>query len=315
MGATGRSARSIPVDAALETGADFYVCGGGNGLCALCSVEHFSQTHGRWEVVPSMLRARVGASGAVVGTCIFVCGGCTAAPGTARAQNLKSVEYFDPQRGRWQLVPDMLERRRGAVSASINGWLYVCGGEGGADGEYVLSSAERYCPSSGGCWEALPPMKSHRFGAAAVAMKGELYVCGGSMGLDAFKCAEAFIPTRGCWEVLPDMLEGRLRAAGAHIAGKLYMCGGDQIDRDVASVEHLSLDANHWELGPPLATMGSHLAAHICVAGRLLVCGGQRRGNSRGLHTVRRWDVERGQHENVPPLVIARAWAVAVRVL
>eukprot|EP00419_Tripos_fusus_P032690 CAMPEP_0172771184 /NCGR_PEP_ID=MMETSP1074-20121228/190141_1 /TAXON_ID=2916 /ORGANISM="Ceratium fusus, Strain PA161109" /LENGTH=111 /DNA_ID=CAMNT_0013607081 /DNA_START=68 /DNA_END=399 /DNA_ORIENTATION=- len=73
--ATGRFATGISIHAALEAGAEFYVCGGGNGLCALCSVEHFSHDHGHWEVVPSMLQARVCASGAVVGACIFVCGG------------------------------------------------------------------------------------------------------------------------------------------------------------------------------------------------------------------------------------------------
>jgi len=312
--ATRRSARGIPKDTALEAGAELYVCGGDNGLCALCSVEHFSQEHGQWEVVPSMLQARVCASGAVMGKRIFVCGGCTAPPGTAKAQNLKSVECFDLQHGRWLPAPDMLERRRGAVSASIDGLLYVCGGEGGADGEYVLSSAERYCPTSGR-WEALPPMKSHRFGAAAVAMKGELYICGGSMGLDALRCAEVFVPKRECWKILPDMLEGRFRAAGAHVAGKLYMCGSDQIDLDVATVERLSVGADQWELGPPLATMGLHLAASVCVAGRLLLCGGHRRGSNRCVHTVQRWNVEFGQHEDVPPLVIARAGAVAVRVL
>eukprot|EP00971_Amphidinium_carterae_P107327 2126324-Amphidinium_carterae.1 len=68
-------------------------------------------------------------------------------------QALKSAERFDPERGTWECLPDMLEARDGPAGAVLMGKVYVCGGcsHGGAR----LSSVERFCPKAGS-WECAP---------------------------------------------------------------------------------------------------------------------------------------------------------------
>jgi len=309
---TARPANAPVQAATLRRSAQVYVCGGSTGLRALRSVERLSPGCSSWEALPPMQQARIGAVGAAIAGRLYVCGGCDGLAGTVGVHNLKAAERFDPRLNRWEVLPDMLERRRGAVGVAIGERLYVSGGEGGADGEYVLSSAERYDPLLG-AWEALPPMESHRFGAAGAAVKGCLCICGGSVGLDALSCVEFFRPELNQWETMPQMLEGRVGAAGASIRGCLYVCGGGQVDRVLRSMEFFRPEAGCWEAGPTLAE-GFRFAAGVAVAGRLLVCGGQL-ANGRGRQSARRLGVERGQWEDLPLMSSLRTWSVALRVL
>merc|ERR1711920_710135 len=148
----------------------------------------------------------------------------------------------------------MLENRRGAASVSLGGRLYVFGGEGGIDGEYVLSASECFDPIRGQ-WEALTPMSQHRFCAGVVAFRGSAYLCGGSVGMDALCSAEVFqaktIVTEfestgrssgSPWKKLPAMLDGRVGAACAVSNNCLYACGSSHAESIKNDVELLRLD-------------------------------------------------------------------------
>eukprot|EP00966_Prymnesium_polylepis_P141120 3258841-Prymnesium_polylepis.1 len=82
----------------------------------------------------------------------------------------------------------MKSRRCWHASAQLDGKWYVVGGTAGAMAATdprscwfsgcFLSGGEVYDPRNNS-WSDLPPMSSARFGAAAAAVNGRLYVTGG----------------------------------------------------------------------------------------------------------------------------------------
>ena len=64
----------------------------------------------------------------------------------------KSVERFNPDLNRWTYVADMQTMRRNAGVISVNGLLYVCGGD---DSNQNLNSVEVYNPKTD-TWTLLP---------------------------------------------------------------------------------------------------------------------------------------------------------------
>merc|ERR1719499_834213 len=125
--------------------------------------------------------------------------------------------------------------------------LYVCGG---CEGHLSLNTAERLNVASG-VWETLPNMAERRQGAAAAALSGHLFVCGGNTG--QFGSAEFFDPAKGVWQRLPNMTERRKGPSGAVVAGSLYVCGGHTGQQPLGSVERYDNVARTWEGMPPMA--------------------------------------------------------------
>eukprot|EP00927_Polykrikos_kofoidii_P069773 TRINITY_DN65390_c0_g1_i1.p1 TRINITY_DN65390_c0_g1~~TRINITY_DN65390_c0_g1_i1.p1 ORF type:complete len:374 (-),score=61.25 TRINITY_DN65390_c0_g1_i1:113-1234(-) len=334
--ATAKLTESIARDAFLRRGSTVFVCGGGTGgglhSCAraedgsdapLDSVERLHWGAERWEALPSMKQRRSGAAGAIVDGCIYICGG---GGGSAFHEVpvtcvLRNAERFDLVAEQWEAIPDMLEHRRGAVAAGVGGFLYICGGEGGETGEFILSSAESFNHAEGR-WEPLPPMEGHRFGSACAALCGRLYVAGGSIGIDALSSSESFQPGSDCWVALQPMFEGRFGAIGAALHGHFYVCGGGRAERTLPSVERFCPKSGVWEAVAhlPLGNVGVRYGAGVVVAGRLMVCGGHqgRKKQAAGLRSVRLIDPSTAAKDNcrqLPSLCRGRCGAVVVRML
>lgn len=342
------SSRSVrcPAQAALVgRGADVYVFGGCLGLSASSSTSRLRvpsrceqdeggrggchTSCGSWEVLAPMSQPRVGAVAAAIRGLLYVCGGWGGDlndPLLASGCNLGSAERFHPLENRWEALPDMQEFRRIAAGAALGGCLYVCGGEGGCNGEFVLSSTERFDPVAHR-WELLPSMAGHRFGAASAALRGggdggggvgsgRLVVLGGSLGVDALCSAELYCPQRGCWEELPDMIEPRCGAAAVAISGGgLLVCGGGRAERTLYSAELLRPGQATWEVATFVPRCSFRFAACTPVGeGRLVVCGGQL-GCASGLTDARRLDPGRSAWEALAPLVAPLALAAGARLL
>ena len=69
-----------------------------------------------------MLQCRYGATAAVIGSRLYVCGGCN------NHDCLSSLECFDPVADTWEIMPSMSQRRSHVAAAVIAGRLYICGG-------------------------------------------------------------------------------------------------------------------------------------------------------------------------------------------
>eukprot|EP00928_Gymnodinium_smaydae_P033561 TRINITY_DN24007_c0_g2_i1.p1 TRINITY_DN24007_c0_g2~~TRINITY_DN24007_c0_g2_i1.p1 ORF type:complete len:433 (+),score=101.07 TRINITY_DN24007_c0_g2_i1:40-1299(+) len=192
--------------------------------------------------------------------------------------------------------------------------LYICGGSHvGADDS--TCSAEYYSASQG-VWETLPPMRHRRAGAAATAIHGRIYVCGGG-GRDSGECqvlrsAERFDTVLRRWEALPDMLLERRSASAAAIGGQLYICGGEGGEHGeviLSSAERFDPSAWRWE---PLPAMEGHRfgAAAATLSGCLYIAGGSI--GLDALSSAERFNVERHCWESLPEMLERRHGATGV---
>lgn len=79
---------------------------------------------------------------------------------------LTSVERLDVSSGTWDTLPHMATRRFGAAVGSLNGCLFVCGGN---DGDALLNSVERFDLEEG-AWKDVTAMAESRTWPVAIVV-------------------------------------------------------------------------------------------------------------------------------------------------
>eukprot|EP00928_Gymnodinium_smaydae_P036984 TRINITY_DN25749_c0_g1_i2.p1 TRINITY_DN25749_c0_g1~~TRINITY_DN25749_c0_g1_i2.p1 ORF type:complete len:397 (+),score=79.99 TRINITY_DN25749_c0_g1_i2:72-1262(+) len=130
--------------------------------------------------------------------------------------------------GTWESLPQMSQRREGAVAEVLRNKIYVCGGHNGAQ---HLCSVERLdldgsAGAGAGAWASMPHMTHRRSGASGGVRSGCLVVCGGMDGARSLDAVESFNPGWGAWEAAPPMLFPRHAAASVVVRGVIYTFGG-----------------------------------------------------------------------------------------
>lgn len=244
--------------AAAIVGSHLYVVGGFDGSTRLNEAERLDLRAGTWQTLPSMTVRRVCATATSFAGKLFVCAGFDG------SMYLSSVEAFDPIRNAWDVLPPLSVAREGCASAVLNEHLYVCGGNDGAQTLDVVEriAANRSFDAMPATWETMPPMIARRDGAAAAAMRGRLYVCGGFDGEQSLssRSAERFDPGTESWRALRDMISRRAGAAAAVVAGQLYVCGGYDGAQHLSECERLDPVVGMWVLLPPMPTRRGYAA-------------------------------------------------------
>ena len=123
------------------------------------------------------------------------------------------------------------DRGRGfARAASLNGLLYVAGGEDPPTHTYghtyyELYGVERYSPASD-TWEAVGRMTVARSRHQLVALGGFLYAIGGIYERVRVATAERYDPATNTWTPIASMASARCDFAAAAMGGFLYVTGG-----------------------------------------------------------------------------------------
>jgi len=273
-----------------------------------------------WAPLPATPKPRLrffNHAGAVLCGRIFMCGGGWA-PHSA-------VWCYNPVHQEWQSMRSMHAPRIFPAAAAIGQHLYVCGGH---DGKHVWSSCERFSPFQGtdgmGKWEYLPAMSMTRQALAAVALRGQLVVCGGAHAVDGkvtrsnvTKSAEVYSPLTGMWEKMPSMAQRRAFHAAAALRGIAFVCGGAG-GRDGgpffvpdASVECYNPSTQTWSRGVQMMwPRQAHSAA--VLSGRLYVFGGffepaPLLTHVHAGHSVECFNPEDGEWEIAEPMSEGRA--------
>lgn len=126
--------------------------------------------------------------------------------------------------------------------------VYVFGGKNNT--QLALATVERLNPRTMR-WDSLPPMRSARYGCAAAALNGRLYVVGGHNGTEVVASVERFNPMRGVWERVPPMMTARSRCAASAARGLLYVIGGRGKSIRITAAERFDPVAWRWEELPP----------------------------------------------------------------
>ncbi|HEX8210135.1 MAG TPA: kelch repeat-containing protein [Longimicrobium sp.] len=154
---------------------------------------------------------------------LYVLGGYPPMQGPNRTSD--AVQVYDIASDRWQLGPPLPQPNNHGMAASVNGKIYLLGGQYTDDqqGATAVNSVWELNPATG-AWVAKAPMPTARSGGVAVAHAGKIYVAGGRVprGNDF----AVYDPAADRWEVLPDLPSQRNHIAGAALNGRIHIVGG-----------------------------------------------------------------------------------------
>ena len=137
----------------------------------------------------------------------------------------RTVQVYDIAGDSWQLGPLLPQPNNHNMAATVNGKVYVIGGQTTNDQEGLTAVNAVYeLDPAVGVWVAKTPMPTARSGGVAVAYGGKIYVAGGRVprGNDF----AVYDPATNQWEVLPSLPSQRNHLAGAAINGRLHFVGG-----------------------------------------------------------------------------------------
>lgn len=179
---------------------------------------------------------RYAVAGTTLGSKLYVAGGVR-----TRSVNLDGVfhgvqtagdlEAFDVTAGTWATLADMPTPVSGATAVTLNGLLYVLGGQ--TSGGAATAAVQAYRPDidqwvSDPAIGAIPAMRLARHSASAAVLGGRIYVFGGITAGNALTgSAEVYDPATGLWQMLPGMPFPRYLHAAVAYGGRLYVVGGN----------------------------------------------------------------------------------------
>jgi hypothetical protein len=154
---------------------------------------------------------------------LYVLGGYPPQTGPNRTKT--TVQVYDIASDRWQLGPPLPQPNNHGMAASVDGKVYLLGGQTTDDqnGATAVNTVYELDPARG-TWVEKAPMPTARSGGVAVAHGGRIYVAGGRVprGNDF----AVYDPAANAWEVLPDLPSQRNHVTGAAINGRIHVVGG-----------------------------------------------------------------------------------------
>ncbi len=184
----------------------------------------------KWNVKAPLLEPLSETAVAQDGTNIYVFGGyprLRITVDTAQAYNAKT--------DKWRYLPPIPAKTNHAMAASVDGKVYVIGGQATAGGRRVNGKFERVPPGfmdsvfeydpTTNKWTKKASMPTKRSGGVAVALDGKIYVAGGRTKETGNNFA-AYDPKTNSWKTLPDIPTQRNHLGAGVIDGKIYIVGG-----------------------------------------------------------------------------------------
>jgi len=182
-----------------------------------------------------------------------------------------SVQEYDPSSDRWTAVGDPMPRRRfGMGYASLNGLLYLAGGQFSSD-----STLDAFDPATGH-WTLVSHLPTVRQYLGAGTINGILYFVGGQNPSGSKSSVlEAYDPATATWSRKASMPTPRQYVAVANLNGILYVIGGEGSSSSALSVvEAYDPTTDAWTTKSPLPQGRSAPVAEV-VNGVLYVVGGR----------------------------------------
>ncbi len=146
----------------------------------------------------------------------------------------------------WEARTSMPTPRKGANAVLLNGYVLLIGGENNS-GE-VVASVDVYDPENDS-WNSIqvPPLNHARRDANAEVINGQIYIMGGSDGLDVLKSMEIYDPVQNLWNQAHDMHNERQDGFSAIIRDTLYVLGGAEESGLNDEIEWYDQENDNWE--------------------------------------------------------------------
>jgi N-acetylneuraminic acid mutarotase len=136
---------------------------------------------------------------------------------------VRTVQVYDIPNNSWELGPQLPMPNNHGMAVSVNGKVYLIGGQLTADDPSYVNTVYEFDPATG-AWVSKAPMPTARSSGVAVVHDGKIYVAGGRppRGLDF----AVYDPTTDTWETLPNLPSQRNHLTGAAINGRIHVVGG-----------------------------------------------------------------------------------------
>ena len=284
--ATGPMANSryqFAVAAVANGGTNYILAAGGLGNCTggYCGAERYDVALGTWGAAGTMVANRVSLSMVVLrdGT------GRAFAAGGYNASVLSTAETYDPSTNSWTgtaggLAVERWGHAMGALSSANASRVIVFGGFNNAG--TILSSAERFLPSTGLFSTAGTPTTPRAFPRAIVNPGDAVFAVAGQM--DATNCAarmQAYNPATNAWTNKATGYARCLHTATLLANGTQFIVAGGRATPSGTGSNATTLydmTFNTWTVGPTLNTSRYHHTATLYPSSpvsKVLVAGGK----------------------------------------
>nr|XP_022915944.1 actin-binding protein IPP [Onthophagus taurus]XP_022915945.1 actin-binding protein IPP [Onthophagus taurus] len=212
-----------------------------------------------------------------------------------------SVVKFNTFTKEWTTAPDLIVNRIVPGVATLNGKIYVVGGE---QESTSLNSCECYEPDEP-CWKSVASMIVPRCEFGLCALNGYLYALGGWVGSDIGGCIERYDSRIDEWKHVGVMPEPRFSMGVVTYAGLIYMVGGCTHSRrhltDLLSFNPLT---GEWKSLPHMTVARSQMGVAV-IDDYLYVIGGDNKNSI--LDSVERYSFKQNKWSKVPSMMVARS--------
>jgi N-acetylneuraminic acid mutarotase len=145
-----------------------------------------------WRRLAPVPTERTEVAAAAVGRRIWVLGGYGPDGAT-----LATVEVYDTATDTWARGPDLPVAVNHAMAATLDGTLYVAGGNDGRRPSTQLARLD------GDRWQTLAPLPQGRSAGGLVALDGRLYLVGGVVEGGLAADTQVYDPAADRWQALP----------------------------------------------------------------------------------------------------------------
>lgn len=237
-------------------------------------------------------------------TLTLLADGRVLATGGTNDSRTAAAEVYDPTRGVWTVVDDMLSaRNRPSATLLPNGLVLVAGG-GGAGNQ--LASAELFDPATGS-WTATGDMTEPRGQHAAILLpNGTVLVAGGTAGSPAPLTAELYDPVSGTWTATGAMTTWRASPSITLLPdGTVLVAGGFGPGVGLRTAELYDSQDGLWSaVGNLVETRADDHTATLLPDGTVLVAGGPR-------FTAELYDPARRAFTTIAPMLELQRWQTA----
>jgi len=159
-----------------------FIAGGYHPYGQTTTNEAYDPATDSWTVKTPMPTARHHHAAAVVGERLYIIGGRY---GLAYADhifnNSAANEMYDPVQNKWFIMEPIRTSRSGAAAASVNGSIYVFGGETKnypTESQHTYSENEKYDPLANS-WTQGQSMPTGKHGLTAESINNKIFVIGG----------------------------------------------------------------------------------------------------------------------------------------
>ena len=185
---------------------------------------------------------------------------------------LDTVELFDPKKGQWSSLPNMLAPRRDHGVAVVRDNLYVVGGW---NLEPYYSTVEKFDIKTR-TWSNTAPLSGPRGWPGVASLGDYVYCVGGYDGNNkAVNLVERFHVREERWETVRGLNKARGGCGLVEFNGYLFAIGGYDGYKPRNSVEKFDPAENKWRMVKEMNSRREDLS-NACVVynNKILVMGG-----------------------------------------